>query len=214
MTKVFDYKKEYKDLYLPKTEPSLIKVPEIVFVAVDGKGDPNEIGGEYKNAVEVLYSIQYTIKMSKKGTSVPNGYFDYVVPPLEGLWWTMEKKTDLKNKSKFNWISMIRLPEYVNKDVFKWACEEASKKKKISTENAYLLKLNEGLCVQCMHIGLYDNEPKTLALVDDYINKNNLINNINDKRRHHEIYLTTPLKTEISKLKTVLRIPVKKKNEK
>ena len=211
MNKVMDYKKEYKDLYLPKTEPSIIKIPEMVFVAVDGKGDPNETDGEYKDALEVIYGIQYTIKMSKKGASVPNGYFDYVVPPLEGLWWTMEKKIDIKNKAKFNWISMIRLPEYVNKEVFKWACEEASKKKKLNTEKAYLLKITEGLCVQCMHIGSYDNEPKTLALIDDYINKNNLVNDINDKRRHHEIYLSDPRKVEPSKLKTVLRIPVKKK---
>ena len=211
MNKVMDYKMEYKDLYLPKTEPSIIKIPEMVFVTVDGKGDPNETDGEYKDALEVIYGIQYTIKMSKKGASVPNGYFDYVVPPLEGLWWTMEKKIDIKNKAKFNWISMIRLPEYVNKDVFKWACEEASKKKKINTEKAYLLKITEGLCVQCMHIGSYDNEPKTLALIDDYINKNNLVNDINDKRRHHEIYLSDPRKVEPSKLKTVLRIPVKKK---
>ena len=210
MTTVMDYKKENKDLYLPKAEPSLIKVPEMIFAAVEGKGDPNEINGEYKNALEVIYSIQYTIKMSKKGTSVANGYFDYVVPPLEGLWWTMEKRVDLKNKSKFNWISLIRLPEYVTKDVFKWACEEASKKKKINTEKAYLLKFNEGLCVQCMHIGSYDSEPKTLAFIDEFINKNNLINDINDKRKHHEIYLSDPRKAEPSKMKTVLRIPVKK----
>ena len=210
MAEVVDYKKENKDLYSPKTIPSVIKIPEIVFLAIDGKGDPNETGGEYKNALEVLYGIQYTIKMSKKGTSVPNGYFDYVVPPLEGLWWTLDNKVDFKNKSKFHWVSMIRLPEYVNKDVFKWACEEASKKKKINTEKAYLLKLNEGLCVQCMHIGSYDNEPKTLALIDDFINKNNLLKDINDKRKHHEIYLSDPRKADPAKMKTVLRIPVKK----
>ena len=211
MAEVVDYKKENKDLYSPKTVPSVIKIPEIVFLAIDGKGDPNETGGEYKNALEVLNGIQYTIKMSKKGASVPNGYFDYVVPPLEGLWWTLDNKVDFKNKSKFHWVSMIRLPEYVNKDVFKWACEEASKKKKINTEKAYLLKLNEGLCVQCMHIGSYDNEPKTLALIDDFINKNNLLKDINDKRKHHEIYLSDPRKTDPAKMKTVLRIPVKKK---
>ena len=206
-----DYKKEYKDLYLPKSEPVIIKIPEMIFVAVEGKGDPNETDGEYKKAMEILYGIQYTIKMSKKGTSIPNGYFDYVVPPLEGLWWTLDNKFDQKNKHKFNWISMIRLPEYVNKDVFKWACEEVSKKKKINTEKAYLYKYNEGLCVQCMHIGSYDNEPKTLALIDDYINKNNLKNDITDKRRHHEIYLSDPRKAEPEKMKTVLRIPIKKK---
>ena len=211
MENVMDYKKEYKDLYLPKSEPVIIKIPEMIFVAVEGKGDPNETEGEYKKAMEILYGIQYTIKMSKKGTSIPNGYFDYVVPPLEGLWWTLDNKFDLKNKHKFNWISMIRLPEYVNKDVFKWACEEVSKKKKINTEKAYLYKYNEGLCVQCMHIGSYDNEPKTLALIDDYINKNNLKNDITDKRRHHEIYLSDPRKAEPEKMKTVLRIPIKKK---
>jgi len=211
MAGAIDYKKEYKDLYLPKIEPSLIKIPEMVFVAVEGKGDPNDENGEYQTALGILYGIQYTIKMSKKGTNVPNGYFDYVVPPLEGLWWTLEKNIDLRNKSKFNWISMIRLPEYVNKEVFKWACEEASKKKKVNTEKAYLFKLNEGLCVQCMHIGSFDDEPKTMKLIDNYIENNNLVNDVNEKRRHHEIYLSDFRKTEISKLKTVLRIPVKKK---
>jgi len=211
MADVIDYKKEYKDLYLPKIEPSLIKIPEMAFVAIDGKGDPNDNNGEYQTALGIIYGIQYTIKMSKKGTNVPNGYYDYVVPPLEGLWWTLDKKIDLKNKSKFNWISMIRLPEYVNKDVFKWACEEASKKKKINTEKAYLYKLNEGLCVQCMHIGSFDNEPKTMKLIDNFIENKNLVNDVNEKRKHHEIYLSDFRKTETNKLKTVLRIPVKKK---
>ena len=211
MAETMDYKKKYKDLYFPKNEPVIIKVPEIVFVAVDGKGNPNETDGEYKKALEILYGIQYTIKMSKKGTSIPSGYFDYVVPPLEGLWWTLEKEIDFKNKSKFNWVSMIRLPEYVNKDVFKWACEEAAKKKKINTEKAYLYKLNEGLCLQCMHIGPYDDEPKTIKLLNGFIDNNNLVNDINDKRRHHEIYLSDPRKGDPKKMKTVLRIPVKKK---
>jgi len=211
MANAIDYKKEYKDLYLPKTKPMVIKVPEMCYVAVEGKGDPNEPNGEYKKALEVLYGVQYTIKMSKMGTSVPNGYFDYVVPPLEGLWWSSDNGLDFKNKSKYNWISMIRLPEYVDKNVFKWACEEAAKKKKINTEKAYLFKYKEGLCVQCMHIGSYDNEPKTLGLIDEYIDGNNLLKDINDKRRHHEIYLSDPRKGDPSKMKTVLRIPVKKK---
>ena len=211
MSGVKDYKKEYKELYLPKTTPAIVDVGEMQFVAVEGKGNPNEENGEYQRAIEVLYGVQYTIKMSKKGNYIPNGYFDYVVPPLEGLWWTLDDKVDFKNKSKFHWVSMIRLPEYVNKDVFKWACEEASKKKKINTEKAYLLKLNEGLCVQCMHIGSYDDEPKTLAFIDEFIDKNNLINDINEQRRHHEIYLSDPRKTDPTKMKTVLRIPVKKK---
>ena len=208
---VIDYKKENKDLYLPKSTPSVIQIPEIIFVAVEGKGNPNDENGEYQKAIELLYGVQYTIKMSKKGTSVPDGYFDYVVPPLESLWWTLDKEIDLKSKSKFNWISMIRLPEYVNQDVFKWACDEVAKKKKINTANAKYLKIKEGLCAQCMHIGPYDDEPKTLGLIDDYINKNNLVKDITDKRRHHEIYLSDPRKAAPEKMKTVLRIPVKKK---
>ena len=210
MADIIDYKKEYKDLYLPKTVPSIIDVPEIVFAAVDGKGNPNETDGEYKAALEVLYGIQYTIKMSKKRTSVPNGYFDYVVPPLEGLWWTADNKFDMKSKSKFSWVSMIRLPEYVHKDIFKWACDEVSKKKKIDTEKAYLFKLKEGLCVHCMHIGPYENEPITLGLIDEYINRNNLKKDITEKRRHHELYLSDPRKTALENIKTILRIPVKK----
>ena len=210
MSEIVDYKKEHKDLYLPKAEPSIVKIPEIIFAAVDGKGSPNDPNGEYQKALEVLYGIQYTIKMSKKGASVPKGYFDYVVPPLEGLWWLEDNKFNFTDKSKFNWVSMIRLPEYVNKDVFKWACGEVIKKKKTDTEKAYLFKLNEGLCVQCMHIGSYDDEPKTLAQMDLFINKNNLSKDINDKRRHHEIYLSDPRKTQPEKMKTVLRLPVKK----
>jgi hypothetical protein len=212
MVEIMDYKKEYKDLYLPKIEPSIIKVPEMVFVAVDGMGDPNEKDGEYKRAIEVLYGVQYTIKMSKKGTSVPNGYFDYVVPPLEGLWWFENNAKILpKDKSKFCWTSIIRLPEFVNKEVFKWACDEAGKKKKIKTEKAYLLKFNEGLCVQCMHIGSFDDEPKTLKLIHDFIENNNLLQDITDKRKHHEIYLSDPRKADPAKMKTILRIPVRKK---
>jgi hypothetical protein len=210
MSDILDYKKEYKSLYSPAAKPALITIPEITFVSVVGKGDPNDINGEYKSAVEILYSIQYTIKMSKKGTYTPDGYFDYVVPPLEGFWWT-DNVTDVQNKSKYKWISVIRLPEYVTDDVFAWACEEAAKKKKIDTSNAQLLKINEGLCVQGMHIGSFDNEPETLALIDTFIEENNLIKDLNDKRRHHEIYLSDPRKTEDAKKKTVLRIPVRNK---
>jgi hypothetical protein len=210
MENILDYKKEYKDLYLPKIEPVLINIPEINYVAITGKGNPNDINGEYKNAIEILYGIQYTIKMSKKGTYIPDGYFDYVVPPLEGFWWS-DNETEMKNKSKYNWISVIRLPEYVTKDVFIWACTEASKKKKIDTSKAQFIKIKEGLCVQCMHMGSFDDEPKTLKSIDEFIEKNNLIKDMNDKRRHHEIYLSDPRKTEEIKMKTVLRIPVKNK---
>ncbi|GMO70611.1 MAG: GyrI-like domain-containing protein [Treponemataceae bacterium] len=210
MENIVDYKKEYKELYLPKTEPALIKIPEIQYASVIGKGNPNAPNGEYKNAIEILYGIQYTIKMSKKGTYTPDGYFDYVVPPLEGFWWS-DTETEMKNKSNYNWISVIRLPEYVTKDVFIWACTEASKKKKIDTAKAQLLKIAEGLCVQCMHIGSFNDEPKTLKSIDDFIEKNNLIKDINDKRRHHEIYLSDPRKTAETKMKTALRIPAKSK---
>jgi len=211
MANTIDYKKEYKDLYLPKTKPMVINVPEMCFAAVEGKGDPNDNNGEYQKALGILYSIQFTIKMSKMGNNKLDGYFDYVVPPLEGFWWVEDNEYFfLKDKSKYNWISIIRLPEFVNKEIFKWACDEATKKKKIETKIAKYIKIKEGLCVQCMHIGSYDDEPKTIKLIDDFIKENNLKNDINEKRRHHEIYLSDPRKTEISKLKTVIRIPVKK----
>jgi len=207
-----DYKKEYKDLYSPKIKPMMIDIPEMNFVAVEGKGNPNDKNGEYQKALGVLYGIQYTIKMSKMGNNIPDGYFDYVVPPLEGLWWFDDnKKMPTKDKSKYNWISLIRLPEFVDKNIFKWACDETFKKKNIETKNAKLIKIKEGLCVQCSHIGSYDEEPKTLKLIERFIEENNLENDINDKRRHHEIYLSDPRKIEVGKLKTVLRIPVKRK---
>jgi hypothetical protein len=206
-----DYRKEYKDLYLPKTEPVIINVPEMQFVAVEGRGDPNEENGEYSKALEILYGIQYTIKMSKKGNTIPNGYFDYVVPPLEGFWWFDNgERIRPKNKSEYNWLSVIRLPEFVDKTVFNWACEEVKKKKNLDPKNAKYLILKEGLCVQCMHIGSFDDETKTMKLIDRFIEDNNLKNDISGKRRHHEIYLSDFRKTEIPKLKTVLRIPVKK----
>ena len=212
MADVLDYKKEYKDLYSPKNEPMEINIPEITFVAIEGKGNPNDKDGEYQKALEIIYGIQYTIKMSKKGNYIPNGYFDYVVPPLEGLWWSNKDEIfPIKDKSKFCWISMIRLPEYVTKDVFEWACIEVNKKKKINTEKAKYLKIKEGLCVQMMHIGSYDDEPKTIKIMEEYIVKNNFINDISSKRRHHEIYLSDPRKAKPSKMKTILRIPIKKK---
>ena len=211
MSNVIDYKKEYKDLYLPPSKPMLMDVPEMQFVAVEGRGNPNDENGEYPKALEVLYGIQYTIKMSKMGNNVPDGYFDYVVPPLEGFWWLDSHKEDFntENKSKYNWISVIRLPDFVDEKVFEWACQEVSKKKKIDTTKAKFLTIEEGLCVQCLHIGPYDDEPKTLQLMNDFMMKNSLQSDISDRRRHHEIYLSDPRKTEPSKLKTVLRIPAK-----
>ena len=212
MSNVVDYKKEYKELYQPAAAPAIVDVGEIRFVAVSGKGNPSDENGEYQMALEVLYGIQYTIKMSKKGASVPKGYFDYVVPPLEGLWW-LENGEEFppETKSDYCWISLIRLPEFVDESVFEWACAEAAKKKKLDTSKAKLLKLTEGLCVQCLHIGSYDDEPETLKMIGDFIEKESLQNDIGETRRHHEIYLSDPRKTEVSKLRTILRIPVKKK---
>ena len=206
MTTVKDYKKENKELYLHKTIPMLVDIPEMTFVAVEGNGHPQD--AEYQQAIPLLYGIQYAIKMSKKGNFTPTGYFDYVVPPLEGFWW-LDNGEDWASKSQYNWIAMIRLPEFVDEKVFEWACDEISKKKKLDTKTAKFLKIREGLCVQCLHIGSYDDEPKTLKLIDDFIKRNNLQNDVNEVRKHHEIYLSNPLKTEVSKLKTVLRIPVK-----
>jgi hypothetical protein len=190
----------------------IIDIPEMAYVAVEGKGNPNDKSGEYYNALGILYAVQYTIKMSKMGNNTPDGYFDYVVPPLEGLWWFDNgEKIPPKDKSGYNWLSIIRLPEFVTKEIFEWACDEAQKKKNIETKKAKYMKIREGLCVQCMHLGSYDDEPKTIKSIGDFIEANHLINDITKTRRHHEIYLSDPRKTEKSKLKTVLRIPVKKK---
>ncbi|MDR2853699.1 MAG: GyrI-like domain-containing protein [Prevotellaceae bacterium] len=208
MAEILDFKKEYKQLYLPKNTPTLIEIPEMNFVSITGKGDPNDENGDYQKAIGLLYAISYTIKMSKKGQEIPDGYFDYVVPPLEGLWWT-EKSDDLQSKSNYNWISMIRLPEFVDEKVFDWACKEVAKKKKIETDKAVFFPFKEGLCVQCMHIGSYDDEPKTFEQMNEFLDENHLIKDLNVLWNHHEIYLSDPRKGDISKLKTVLRIPVK-----
>ncbi|MDR2146079.1 MAG: GyrI-like domain-containing protein [Tannerella sp.] len=207
---VKDYKKEYKKLYQPKTAPEMVEVGEMQFVAVEGRGNPNDENGEFGAAIKILYAIQYTIKMSKKGKTVPEGYFDYVVPPLEGFW-TVENKADLKDKSKFFWTAVIRLPEFVDKEIFDRACNEVIHRKNINTEKAKYIRIKEGLCVQCMHIGPFDDEPATIAKMEKFMEENNLANDITATRHHHEIYLSDFRKTDASKLKTVLRIPVKRK---
>ncbi|MDR0910702.1 MAG: GyrI-like domain-containing protein [Spirochaetaceae bacterium] len=207
---VYDFKKEEKALYMPSGKPALIEVPEMSFVAVDGKGDPNEANGEYSAAITLLYNIQYTIKMSKKGDSQPPAYFDYVVPPLEGLWWFTGSLHEMpKDKSLFCWTSLIRLPDFVTNDVFDWACREAARKKKIDTQKAKRITFTEGLCVQCMHTGPFDDEAKTtMPLIHQFITENGMALDINDMRHHHEIYLSDPRKTTAEKMKTVLRVPV------
>ncbi len=212
----FDFKKEYKEFYLPKSIPSVITVPEMNYIAVRGKGDPNDENGEYKNTIGLLYGIAFTIKMSYKGAHKIDGYFEYVVPPLEGFWrQNGAQNIDYSHKERFDFISVIRLPDFVTKADFDWAIEEASKKKKQDFSKVEFFTHDEGVCVQCMHIGSYDDEPKTVALMHEYIKANGYESDITDKRLHHEIYLSDPRKCEASKLKTVVRHPIKRSsNEK
>ena len=205
----FDFKKEYKEFYMPKDRPEIVTVPQINYIAVRGKGNPNEEGGAYQQAVSVLYAVAYTIKMSYKGTYKIDGFFEYVVPPLEGFWWQEGVDgVDYSDKSSFNWISVIRLPDFVRKEDFDWAVQEATRKK-LDCSSAEFLTVNEGLCVQIMHHGSYDDEPDTVAVMDEYVSANGYENDFNGTRLHHEIYLSDPRKTEPSKWKTVIRHPVK-----
>lgn len=207
----FDYKKEYKEFYMPKKVPSIVEVPSMNYIAVRGKGDPNDENGDYKKTIGLLYAIAFTIKMSKKGDHQIDGYFDYVVPPLEGFWW-QEGKTEINysRKDDFCWISLIRLPDFVKKEDFDWAISEAKAKKKIDFSNVEFLTYNEGLCVQCMHIGSYDNEPETVRLMNEFAAKNGYALDITDKRFHHEIYLSDARRVASEKLKTVIRHPIKR----
>ena len=207
----FDYKKEYKEYYLPKNKPQIVDIPIMNFIAVRGKGDPNEEGGEYKQALELLYGIAYTIKMSKKTDYRIKGYFDYVVPPLEGFW-EQEGKVgiDYSRKSDLKWTAMIRVPDFVTKADFDWAVAQAAEKKKLDFSKVEFITVEEGLCVQCMHMGSYDDEPATVALMDSYAESMGYKIDINPQRQHHEIYLSDPRKTAPEKLKTVIRHPVKK----
>lgn len=201
----YDFKKEFKALYQPKTAPEIITVPPITYAAVRGEGDPNEEGGAYKNAVSALYGILYTIKMSKRGDRVINGYFDFVVPPLEGFW----DNVDYAHKERFRWISVLRLPDFVTAEVFEWAKAEAARKKKLDCSAAELLTVDEGLCVQCMHIGSYDDEPQTVAAMDAFLAENGYVNDITGERLHHEIYISDPNKCVPEKRKTVIRHPIR-----
>ena len=210
----FDYKKEYKEFYMPKNKPSFVDVPAMNYIAVRGKGDPNEENGEYKESIGLLYGIAYTIKMSYKGDHKIDGYFEYVVPPLEGFWWQDGVDgIDYAHKENFGFISIIRLPDFVTKADFDWAIAEATKKKKTDFSKVEFLTYNEELCVQCMHIGSYDDEPATIAAMHEYAEQNGYELDITDTRYHHEIYLSDPRKCEPTKLKTVVRHPVKKKED-
>ena len=209
----FDYKKEYKEFYMPKNKPSIVEIPKMNYIAVRGKGNPNDENSEYKDSIGLLYAIAFTIKMSYKGTYKIDGYFEYVVPPLEGFWWQEgnENGIDYKHKDKFNFISIIRLPDFVTKKDFEWAIEEATKKKKQDFSKVEFLTYDEGICVQCMHIGSYDNEPTTINLMHEYMIENGYELDITDNRFHHEIYLSDPRRCDVNKLKTVIRHPVKKR---
>ena len=207
----FDYKKEYSQFYSPPKTPVIVTVPEMNFLAVCGKGDPNEEGGEYDRAVQLLYGVAYTIKMSHKSSYKIEGFFEYVVPPLEGLWWQEGVKgVDYSRKDSFSWISMIRLPDFVQKQDFEWAITEAARKKKMDFSPVQFFTYDEGTCVQCMHLGPYDDEPATVHMMEQYAKESGYAIDINDKRHHHEIYLSDPRKTDASKLKTIIRHPVRK----
>lgn len=206
----FDFKKEYREFYLPKNRPEIVTVPKANYIAVRGHGDPNEPGGAYQKAIEVLYSVAYTLKMSYKTDHKIEGFFEYVVPPLEGFWWQDGVNgVDYGDKSTFNWISVIRLPDFVTEADFRWAVDTAAKKKKLDCSAAELLPIDEGLCVQILHIGSYDAEPKTVAVLDRFLAENGYVNDFSPIRLHHEIYLSDARKTAPDDLKTVIRHPIK-----
>ena len=207
----FDYKKEYKEFYMPKKKPSIVEIPKMNYIAVRGKGNPNDENGEYKNSIGLLYAIAFTIKMSYKGTHKIDGYFEYVVPPLEGFWWQENTQGfDYNRKEDMHFISVIRLPDFVTEDDLKWAVDEATQKKKQDFSKVEFFTYDEGVCVQCMHIGSYDNEPETATLMHKHMEENGYELDITDSRLHHEIYLSDPRRCDESKLKTVLRHPIKK----
>lgn len=209
---VFDFKKEYKEFYMPKNKPEIVTVPKSNYIAVRGKGDPNEEGGDYQQAIGVLYAVAYTLKMSYKSDYKIEGFFEYVVPPLEGFWWQdAVAGVNDSDKSAFNWISVIRLPDFVSKPDFDWAVATAARKKKLDCSAAEFMTIEEGLCVQIMHAGPFDDEPATVAVMDAYLEQNGYVNDFGDGRLHHEIYLSDARKVAPEKWKTVIRHPIKKR---
>ena len=207
----FDFKKEYKEFYMPKNKPEIVKIPPMNYAAVRGKGNPNVEGGDYQQAISILYAVAYTLKMSDKTDYKIEGFFEYVVPPLEGFWWQDNiKGVDYSNKDAFNWISVIRLPDFISGSDFSWAVQTATKKKKIDCSSAEFLTIDEGLCVQIMHLGSFDSEPATVALMENYLKEQGYVNDINEQRLHHEIYMSDARKVAPEKWKTVIRHPIKK----
>lgn len=218
MPDAFDYKKAFKDLYQPKPTPVIVMIPKMNFIVVEGKGDPNEPNGEYNTAIEVLYGLSYTIKMSSKNGKQPAGYFDYVVPPLEGFWWNIDNTYfDPLRKDKLCWYSIIRQPEFLTDDVFEWAKAECSRKKpNLDVTTATYKQIEEGLCVQMMHLGPFATENITIVRMGEYLKSEGYVDAISERladgtvRQHHEIYLSDPRKTDPDKMRTVVRHPVRK----
>lgn len=207
----FDFKKEYKEFYMPKSKPELVRVPKANYIAVRGHGDPNEEGGAYQQAISVLYAVAYTLKMSYKTDHKIEGFFEYVVPPLEGFWWQEGSGgIDYADKSSFHWISVIRLPDFITPKDFDWAVQTAAKKKKLDCSAAELLTVEEGLCVQIMHLGPFDREPETVAVMDAYLKENGYVTDITATRLHHEIYMSDARKVAPERWKTVIRHPIRK----
>lgn len=210
----FDYKKEYKEFYLPKKRPEIIEVPSMNFLAVRGMGDPNEEGGDYKISIGLLYGIAFTIKMSKMGNRKIEGYFDYVMPPLEGFWWQEGmREMDFTRKADFQWISMLRLPDFVKREDFQWAKNEAQRKKNRDFSRVEFMTFQEGLCVQCMHIGSYDEESATMEEMNRYLTREGFVLDFTEERRHHEIYLSDARRIAPQRRRTVIRDPIKKIQE-
>ena len=207
----FDFKKEYKEFYLPPERPEIVTVPRASYIAVRGSGDPNAPDGEYQRAIGVLYAVAYTLKMSYKTDHRIEGFFEYLVPPLEGFWWQEGMSgMDYKNKAALQWISVIRLPDFVTKADFDWAVETASRKKKLDCSKAEFLTVEEGLCVQIMHVGPFDDEPRSVALMDAYLRENGYENDLSAERLHHEIYLSDARKAALEKWRTVIRHPIRR----
>lgn len=206
----FDYKKEYKEFYMPPKKPTIVEAPAMNYISVRGQGDPNDEKGEYAQTLGLLYGIAFTIKMSYKGDHKIQGYFEYVVPPLEGFWWQENTKgMDYTRKQDLHFISMIRLSDFVTKEDVDWAIQEATKKKKMDSSKVDFLSVNEGLCVQCMHIGSYDDEPEMVENMHRYMEENGYVLDFSKKRMHHEIYLSDPRRCDVQKLKTVIRHPIR-----
>lgn len=207
----YDFKKEFKEFYMPKNKPEIVTVPKSNYIAVRGQGNPNEEGGAYQRALSILYAVAYTLKMSYKSNYKIEGFFEYVVPPLEGFWWQDGVHgIDYSDKSTFNWISVIRLPDFVTEKDFFWAVTAATQKKGVDCSPAEFLTIDEGLCVQIMHTGAYDDEPATVAVMDAFLQANGYVNDISATRLHHEIYLSDARKTPVEKRRTVIRHPIRK----